>query len=222
MSYSFGMYFKQLNKEDDIVSILELISKRLYENRGEYIEENRSFIPSFKGLILDESKKEADEYWLFSLFNISCVYWKEYNLLGVSGYDYECLVDIFPTHIGFQNSCDQDYDYEEWGDLIDIFNQKRDFIKNCNVDDILNIMNNKYKDSHYSKEEILEDLEYYKKTALYEEIFNLLDLDNWLYDKPSDKFNRIYINALNSYERWLNCKPYLFKVREELKKEFNS
>ena len=57
MSYSFGMYFKQLNKEDNIVSILELISKRLYENRGEYIEENRSFIPSFKGLIMDESKK---------------------------------------------------------------------------------------------------------------------------------------------------------------------
>ena len=219
MSYSFGMYFKQLNKEDNIVSILELISKRLYENRGEYIEENRSFIPSFKGLIMDESKKEADEYWLFSLFNISCVYWKEYNLLGVCGYDYECLVDIFPTHIEFQNSCDQDYDYEDWGNLIDIFNQKRDFVKNCNVDDILKILNKK--SNYYSKEEILEDLEYFKRTALYEEIFSLLDLNNWLYDNSSNKFNRLYVNALNSYEKWLTFKPYLFKVREELKQEFN-
>ena len=59
MSYSFGMYFKQLNKEDNIVSILELISKRLYENREEYLEDNRTYLPSFNDLTINETKKES-------------------------------------------------------------------------------------------------------------------------------------------------------------------
>lgn len=63
-----------------------------------------------------------DEYWLNTLFTSRFVYWPNYDLLGVSGYKFPGEIENwFDGHFTFQNSSDQDYDYETWPAGIDLF-----------------------------------------------------------------------------------------------------
>ena len=59
------------------------------------------------------------------------VYWKKEKLLGFLGENYpKSVEELYDAEIYFQNSCDQDYDYNKWGNKINIFNKIITKIKN--------------------------------------------------------------------------------------------
>lgn len=219
MSYRFGMFFKSVSSLEDAFSFANKVVETCYENKIEYLKGISLFsIPSIR-----TNSKESDDYWLYSIFNFRFVYWQEYNLLGLVGYEYLKEVDtLFDTHISFQNSCSTDYPYETWSKL-ECARGIVDSVQSMTATELADILISD-KDEYYTeadRESILNNDDYYKKIYVYDKIFeSVLDLDTWLGDGDSDKFMRFALNALTTLERYYNTLRCFNKVKEDLLKEF--
>lgn len=216
MSYSFGMFFKEIN-EIDILPLFNRLCDIMIENSKEILDNQKYFIPSIRSNKMNEY---VDEYWLDTIFSLRFVYWKDKKLLGLLGYDYpKELIGLFDCHVGFQNSTDQDYEYEIWSDKITFFKELKDRFSNITVEELLSYYNN---DSYtsYTKEEIENCLDYYKKTFLYDQIYKELDLSNWLYGHNSDKFKRYTINSIDCIEKKLDIQRELKVLLKKLNENY--
>lgn len=216
MSYSFGMYFKQLNDKSQIIDLMDEISKRSFKNGKDIIKNNIFYIPSER----NENNKPADEYWLYNLFSIPCVYWEKYNIFALVGFQYDYLKDLFPICSYFQDSSDQNSEYENWGSEITLFNELKKEILLNNSKEIKEILETRWNNSYddiYSISSIEDDLDYYQKYALYTKIYKTLELEDWLWDNKNDSFKRISVQVINSLEKFYEMKKLLMIV----KKEFN-
>lgn len=226
MSYSFGMFFKQMNDADEVITFVGQIMKLARENAKEMIESGRYYRPSnrccdFNVKTSKEKemdvyfKRELDKRWLYSLFNFHFVYWKDFHLLGLSGYSFCKDIDgLFDCHVTFQNGTDQDYEYETWNDKISIFKQIKESVATLTVDDILSAYEAGKKDWH-TKEEIEKSFEYHAKSYLYELIYDkTLDLDSWLYCEDG-KFQRLTVNAIDNLESWFELECVLKIAKNE-------
>ena len=157
-----------------------------------------------------------DEYWLNTLFTSRFVYWPNYDLLGVSGYKFPGEIENwFDGHFTFQNSSDQDYDYETWPAGIDLFATRIDRVKNADDSNLYEYVN-KFM-AEYSMEEIKADPEYFKKSCIYDMIYEDLQLDDWLYNHDNPNFYNMSINAINDDGQRIRYNAMLGNI---LKKEF--
>ena len=210
MSYSFTMSFKEIEKEK-LLDYISEITNICINNSKEIIKENIWYVPSLRigNIFFSEDKElytkcwaEADKNWLYSLFVINFVYWEDKNLLGICG----CIPNVVKRELNtiyFQNSTDQDYDYNEWRGL-SCFQSDIEKIKNMNRYEVLEYYNKN--GDNYSENDLL-DLDYHKKSLVYDMVFRKLDLYNWLYGK-SGKFKRFSMSSITSQE----CLIKLFMI----------
>lgn len=186
MSYGFDMGFAQANSLQEAMKIaLEYTQSQMTEK---IIRDNRYYIPSVRtGYIADEESKSrranvladtADRYWLEALFTFRFLYWEEHKLLGIIMMPPESASEKWPLSVYFQNSCDQDYPLSDW--------------KEGNIPFFMNTV---AKAENYTEEEIRakfdyeiedEDLEYYRRSTCYNDIFEALALELWLYNHYTD------------------------------------
>lgn len=223
MSYSFGMFFKQCENKEEAYETARKVTGLCLDHSKEIIENSKYYIPSIR---LGGSEKEARRYahsanqgWLYSLINMRFVYWEEYRLLGFVGYNYPKEIKVlFDTHQTFQNGTDQNYEFDEWDDKICIFSELKEKCQNMSAKEILEyyLSNN---EDWYTEEEIEEDLDYYRKSTLYNMVMDALDLDDWLYGRESEKFFRFTMNAINCQEDEFKVWLELEKILEQIKKE---
>ena len=220
MSYAFGMFFKQI-KQEDLLSFIDKVQAEMRNHAKEWIDYNKYYAPSVRLFTLhsDEfkfAKAYLDEYWLNTLFTSRFIYWPDYDLLGVSGYKLPGEIENwFDGHFSFQNSSDQDYDYETWPTGIRQFKARIDRIKNADNSTLYECID-KYM-GKYSIEEIKADPEYFKKVCIYDMIYEDLQLNDWLYNHDNPAFYQLSINAINDDGQRIRYNAMLGNI---LKKEF--
>lgn len=190
MSYGFSMGFAHANSLQEAMKIaLEYTQSQMTEkNVKKTIKDNRYYIPSVRtGYIADAESKTrradvladtADRYWLEALFTFRFLYWEEHKLLGIVMMPSESVSEKWPLSVYFQNSCDHDYPFSEW--------------KEGNIPFFMNVA---AKAENYTTEEIRakvdyeiedDDIEYFRRSTCYDDIFETLAFDSWLYNHDTD------------------------------------
>lgn len=190
MSYGFDMGFAQANSLQEAMAIaLEYTQSQMTEkNIRKTIRDNRYYIPSVRtGYIADEKSKNrradvladtADRYWLEALFTFRFLYWEEHKLLGIVMMPPENASEKWPLSVYFQNSCDQDYPLFDWKEgNIPFFANAAAKAENYTTEEIRAKFDYEIED---------EDLEYYRRSACYDDIFETLALEPWLYNHCTD------------------------------------
>lgn len=225
MSYYFNMCFwsasslstamKKAKEVVDAMSTPEIMQHK--------ISENMYYVPSMRYLVNPETWNmgmQADTMWLYKLFNYQFVYWKEHKLLGMAGE----IPDNGPKPTGavaFQNSCDQDYSLSDWPARIPFFKErinkyqaylklspkkafevirKEGFIEECCIEEIIK-----------NDECNAENAKYYILTSLYSDIYSTLHLNEWLWGKEHDSFQRFSLCGIKTTEQQYDLERYLRK-----------
>lgn len=217
MSYGFDMGFAQANSLQEAMTIaLEYTQSQMTEkNIRKAIRDNRYYIPSVRtGYIADEESKNrradvladtADRYWLEALFTFRFLYWEEHKLLGIIMMPPESASEKWPLSVYFQNSCDQDYPFFEWKEgNIPFFANAAAKAENYTAEEIRAKFDYEIED---------EDLEYYRRNTCYNDIFEALALESWLYNHCTDvPFVAFALQGIQNeaeryrYLQWLKAK----------------
>ncbi len=237
MSYGFNMLFAEAKSISDAFLIAKDFVKNscTEEKMKKTIEENAFYIPSIKGNAKPEDRvfcQTADRYWLYGLFNFRFVYWKEYQLLGLLSES----IDGWPApdhdkekcSVYFQNSCDRDYKFSSWPAYIPFFKnaiKKFKRLKKMSAEKAYAIL----KEHGSCTPDKSTDFEsgkkadaYYIRTALYDYIFDALALNDWLYGRDNDAFERFSINGLDTTEMLWDMSRYLNRyVNAQLNQVYN-
>ena len=190
MSYGFDMGFAQANSLQEAMKIaLEYTQSQMIEkNVKKTIKDNRYYIPSVRtGYIADEESKNrranvladtADLYWLEALFTFRFLYWEEHKLLGIVMMPSESVSEKWPLSVYFQNSCDQDYPLSDWKEgNIPFFANAAAKAENYTAEEIRAKFDYEIED---------EELEYFRRSTCYDDIFKALALEPWLYNHYTD------------------------------------
>lgn len=190
MSYGFDMGFTQANSLQEAMAIaLKYTQFQMTEkNIRKTIRDNRYYIPSVRtGYIADEESKKrradvladtADRYWLEALFTFRFLYWEEHKLLGIVMMPPENASEKWPLSVYFQNSCDQDYPLSDWKEgNIPFFANAAAKAENYTAEEIRAKFDYEIED---------ENLEYYRRNTCYNDIFEALALEPWLYNHCTD------------------------------------
>ena len=206
MSYYTNIYFKKVSSLEEGVKILNdyikeykdiEIMRKVIENNMEYL--NQQFKKC--GVDLDEiCEKYLEKNYIndSTFFNVGATvlqplltfnarYYPKFNLLALCIKDSTNTIDkYFDGNIEFQNSCDQDYDYETWNILGDYFINKAKEYEKMPVKELIDTFEFLDEEDEEFKEEVKEDVEhrlnYFRKVAMYAFVYDALDLDNWIYN----------------------------------------
>lgn len=111
--------------------------------------------------------------WLRRVMTLRLIYWKQFKLLG---YCNNGEFEGFKT-VEFQNSCDQNYEYDDYPITIPFFKTRIDMVKDLSKEEVLKRRNRDPKD-------VIDDegyVEYERQTYLYKVIYNDLDLESFIY-----------------------------------------
>ena len=190
MSYGFDMAFAHAADEKAAFSLARSYVDKCMEkeNARKFIEDNTIYIPSIRYSHIEEATnmaEVADRYWLENLFKFRFLYWPKYRLLGLVGSN---RIDdpAFPMSIYFQNSTDQNYDFQEWLEgNIPFFKEHVETITNMPQSKLFDICKDYLdEDTDLSNPEI--EL-YMRQSLLYQRIFSALELQSWLYADDSKK-----------------------------------
>ena len=185
MSYYVSLKFKKVENELEVLNIINDFPKFFkLENIEEYIEKEKIRLYAFytqqaRLCDYDTDKLEfkiGNNFMLKVIndfFSTIFIYYPNFKVLGMIGYTKVKEIDNkFTKSFEFQNSSDQDYEWEYWNELVDVIPSLKPIIE-------------KYKSM--SIEELKDDtdddfnLEYYRKTALYKYIKELLQIDDVVY-----------------------------------------
>lgn len=209
MSYGFDMAFAHVVDEKAALCLARSYVDKCMEkeNAGKFIEQNKMYIPSVRYDYIAEKERTmanmADEFWLESLFKFRFLYWPKYQLLGIIGNSID--KNMFPMEMYFQNSTDQDYDFQNWleGD-IPFFRENVEFIKDMPLEKLQDVWFDK--DADWSNMEIET---YARESLLYSRIFQALEFNAWLYADESDKevsWKMFSLSGIQKpFERMLLC-----------------
>lgn len=190
MSYAFGMFLKQLNKDEDAMKFIEQVKNTMNENILQYFYDKKDEY-TFPNV-------DYDRLWIRSAFTMRFIYWPHEHLVGLSGYAYPDKVKhMFDAYSYFQNSTDQDYEFEEWSSAINIFDRnKMDFMSK----NIETLYYQGYIDQNcYDLDDLKDSPDYYKKSCLYDKIYNDLKLDDWLWERPNSSFVSLKVNPIDEH-----------------------
>lgn len=247
MSEACKIYFLNVRDEGDAFIKANKIAKKIKKCGNEYILENKYSIPSHRDTFLLEEKnkyteklgKDADELWLYCLFNHKFIYWKKYHLLGLVGFSYPKEVeDMFDLSHEFQNSSDTNYELDTWGitkdiknspiplfneiieEYIDFYDKIRDNIS------IAQKIVSKYKwineySLRYMKDYFEEnDGTYWLLSSLYDAIENALNVLNILYNEEDEELYTLFsINSILGKSGAYELLPLVRKAAKEVEKE---
>lgn len=212
MSYGFEMMFKQCVSKEEAFNIALSTTNEYFNQAKKVIQENIYYFPSIQRGGNSEYKL-ADEWFLVKLFSLNFVWWEDKKLLGLSN-DSNLLKPFFDTSFYFQNSTDQDYALSEWDETICVFKKMKTKVQKATEDELFEI-GKEYND-WFTLEDIQEDVEYYRKTLLYDIIYNELRLNSWLYDKEDKEFEQFTLCGINSMEKRLKANTILEEVKKKL------
>lgn len=213
MSYYVNIYFKKVSSFEEGVKILNDYIKECnnIENMKKVIDNNIEYLQQrFKkcGVDLDKICKKylKQTYYIFdpifynigtlifqSLLTFNTKYYPNFNLLTLCIEDSIDITDkYFDGNIEFQNSCDQDYDYETWNILGDYFINKAKEYEKMPIEKLINIF------GYLDEEDREQRLDYFRKVAMYDFVYNALDLDKWIYnfEQKEEKFISLNFKSL--------------------------
>lgn len=191
MSYSATINFKTV-KEGELYEFLKKIKDTCKEKFAEIAKDNFIYMPSIKNDYMmkndsEYAKEQLDRAWMRnSVFSYRFFYIPEHNLLGVFSLPSE-VEFIFDSTCYFQNSCDQDYAFEDWKG-VPIFEQIAEKWKNASDKKVYKSF--EYPDEH---EEPI-DYDYYRRSFAYEEIWKMCE--TYLYHEE----DVVYISMFGGYE----------------------
>lgn len=187
MSYSATIRFKKI-KADEIFDFFVKMKEHVSNNLDKVAEDDFIYSPYVK----NKKKYEEDTYNVLltedmgnwarnSVFNFRYFYIKDLELLGLYGGP-DCLGELFDCTLGFQNSCDQDYDFEYW-DKVEPFKAIADKWKTVPLESVLEKMD-RLSDLEYCRDVEKDYPQYYAKTACYEEIWETY-IEKTLYNEST-------------------------------------
>lgn len=155
-------------------------------------------------------QNDADEAWAKGIFTHRFFYLAEYNLLGVFGVPND-VQQVFDANIYFQNSCDQDYEFETWSG-VPVFEQVAEKWKNATDEEV----RRKYteEDDGSWDEEVPFDYDYFRRKYAYDEIWDMCE--EYLFNEDSV----VYVSMFGYYDFQPIIK-FVKKCREEYKKFCN-
>lgn len=205
MSYSCTIHFKNI-KADEIYPFFQELKTKIISKTNEIAKDNFLWMPSIRndyrykdvdGFIVDD----IDTNWVQNaLFKYRFFYMPQHELLGVfslpNGFD-----DMFDNISHFQNSCDQDYEFDKWKG-IPIFEQIAEKWKNATDEEVYKRF--EYPDEH---EEPI-DYDYYRRSNAYDEIWKMFE--DYLYKDETC----VYLSIFGGYEHYhltvivQKCKNY--------------
>lgn len=216
MSEWITISFKDIQKDSLMDYCIEL-GKRIMESADELIKENIYYIPSIRLNISEDMEKdyrvnwrEADRNWLYKLFSVNIIYWEKYELLGIVGEIPKGIKETLTT-IDFQNSSDQDYDYDYWHG-VHFFEDVLEKLEHADINTIFSYLNKNGND-RYDITDIEENPDYYGKLAVYDTIYNALDIHKWLWTKEGD-FKTFSLQSINSSEEFFSLSMKLESIRK--------
>lgn len=222
MSYRVNIYMKQFDNEGEAFIFANKVVDVIMQNSKSLLEQNLLSIPK-------QAFTDPFPSWLYEFHNCKFVYFKEANVLGLIGdYGLVEVVEMFDTAFYFQNSSDQDYDYDLWDDKINIFKDIKKQVLALSDEDLANTFisgpENWYNES--DREHIMKDIEYYRKTYLYNAITKALGVIDFIYDKNSERYDVFVFNGIKTQEQFFNlCKEFRQVVapfRKEIEDEDNN
>lgn len=190
MSYSFGMFFKQIGDAPQALRFISQVTKVLYKNGAEHIKNNKWSIPS---LDHEKSMPQADGWFLYGLFTLKFVYWEKEQLIGLSGYKFpEEVEKMFDAHVCFQNSTDQDYPYKDWSNKITAFEEEKKIAKALSAKDV-------YEKFQIDKRDRNNEMAaYLKRSTLYKNIVKRLELEAYINGRDGESHMVIQTCAIHS------------------------
>lgn len=212
MSYSLTLIFKEIEEKDVLPfcnKVKNILMKK--ENAIKYIETAKYYFPSIRSHNKIKLKNKdslwtfptADEYFLYNLFGLNFVYFK-CGLLGLIGGSYpKEVIKEFDKIVYFQNSCDQDYDYDTWKG-ISIFDKYVEQSLKCKTSKELTKAYKELGSSFEVDDESIDNcgLDYWQRSLCYEMIFKKIGVEKWLYDeKDTDDFYSFSISARGQFTR---------------------
>lgn len=216
MSYSATIRFKKI-KADEIFDFFVKMKEHVSNNLDKVAEDDFIYSPYAK----NKKKYEEDTWGILltedmnnwarnSVFNFRYFYIKDLELLGLYGGP-DCLEELFDSTLCFQNSCDQDYDFEYW-DKVEPFKIIADRWKALTPEQIYEEYS-KSEYSSYTKDEFLHGgggyrPSYYAKTLCYEEIWSKY-IESTLFDDSTV----VYL-SLFGYHDFRVLKTFANKVKK--------
>lgn len=223
MSYSCYVSVKKVAPKD-VFDFLKTLKKAIYENAEEIVKNNIYYSPikylnkgEIKLFTSDLSDHEAENWWerykqqhlikekfvhwIREIFQYRMCYIKEKHLLAFFGVAGE-LMELFDGNYYFQNSCDQNYDYEEWKG-VKYFEDIAKKWKAMPIDELIDKSREYDKvHYHYTDEEFNKlylannrfDEDYQRKSLCYAEIWSYFESEF-----ENDK-EAIYFSALREFD----------------------
>lgn len=174
MSYGATIHFKSISAEE-VYPFFQKLKTALAEKFEEIAKDNFLWMPSIRNAhrykdISPEAKMDIDRAWVLDcLFKFRYFYIPEHCLLGIFSVPRE-IEGLFDNVTYFQNSCDQDYDFDEWNG-IPIFEQIASKWKNTPDKEMALL----YAAKGCGKPEELTEFDYYRRSFAYDEIWEMFD-----------------------------------------------
>lgn len=178
MSYHADISFKTL-KSEEVYPFFQTLKKAVSHNIGEIAEDEFLYMPSvrYDHLYADVRpmvKRNVDEAWASRVFTMRFFYLAEHDLLGVFGVP-TAVQSVFDDTIYFQNSCDQDYPFDEWA-AVPVFAKIAEKWRTAAGESVLA----KYAEERYGEcDDECVDLDYYRRTFAYDEIWGMFEEYMW-------------------------------------------
>lgn len=217
MSYYVRVAFKPAMNELEAFRLAKEFLSSLRSDVPGVIRENLYFL-------MQNAPKGSSDFFLLRqlvhrLMEVRFVYWEKENLLGVFGG--WCTDEILKANefsvVSFQNSCDQDYEFDTWPEF-PYFQSVIESVKALNAADLPRLKEMIEDEGEDIDLEYAED--YARRTAVYERVFSDLDIDAILYD--NDPSPEIFImNASTSQEKDAKNAILALKLIKEFEAEIN-
>lgn len=197
MSYSCTIGFKEI-KPENLYEFLLKFKSEIKNHMEELAETEYMFHPISKDFHYDDIDEAVKDYdymykgadWAKEyVFKYRWFYMPEHNIVGVFSID-KCLNYLFDNVSYFQNSCDQNYDFEDWNGL-KLFEDIAKKWKNMSEDEVKKAF---YSDDWHDEDDTMDDADYYRKSYCYDEIWKMVG--KYLEDESSV----VYLSLFGSYE----------------------
>lgn len=191
MSYSATICFKTV-KHKELYKFFGSLKAFCKANFDQIAKDNFIFMPTIrKGHMLEQdsqyAKEQLDRAWMRnSVFNFRFFYLPQHNLLGM--FNIPTIAGrLFDATCFFQDSTDQDYDYDDWKG-VPLFERIAEKWKDATDEEVIA--------AHGCPEELRksENFEYYRKTFAYDEIWKICS--EFLFSEDSV----VYLSLFGDYE----------------------
>lgn len=192
MSYGINMLFSEASDKAEALDRMSRFVSNAFIRRKEWLELNKGYIPSARYMIKEKTANIADENWIYRLFSFKFAWWEEKGIIGVSSDDF-LKNDDFSESVYFQNSCDQDYSYDEWPQIpyfTNIVEKYRDADGN--------VLKKEFSKRSLTWYDSDTDIGYARRTLVYEKIERGLDIQGFL------DFND---SGVGGYQRFVMTAP---------------